>query len=673
MSERDPGPLDVTDSAEAIAQSRTRGRESETRLDGEPGAFARQPGEGVAYDIDEALALSQATRPYERLAGDPLYRRLPVFSLNASTKRRNGRVAVLKLPYEPLEPGVRGRIMQVDSTIEGVEKGPRAELDNPHILLNGGYVPSISDPCFHQQMVYAVAMQTYAHFQIALGRDLSWRFDRRGEDGFNRLTLKPFGAPMMPQAWYDRAAGEIVFGYFEPSFSTPSVPNKEGSYVFLSLSHDVIVHEVTHAILDGLRPGFFIASHPDVSAFHEAFADLIAVFQHFTHEEVVISALGEARGNLADATTLHEIGAEFGRAISDERTALRTLQDERTEGEQPDPSRRRLTYSAAPDQAHERGRLLACAVFKAFRTIYERRSQRFIKLATGGTGVLRDGDMGGELTLFLVGEVKRLALQFMTICIRAIDYCPPVDVRFGDYLRALITADLDMVPDDDWGYREAIIHAFGERDIFGEGTPFMTEEALAWGPPRCEIEPIREVSLGETRFDGDPARPVDAAELRRQAAAIGRCVTDPAVAGEFGLVSPHSRGCDKVGCDRPVVKSVRSARRIGPDKQVTFDTIAEVVQRRRAVVDGVAFSIYGGSTLVIGPRGEVRYVVRKRVDHAQRAEEQAEFIQDRGRSYWANGPRGFEPRNDALERICGESDRLDTLRPVASTQKRRPT
>ena len=62
------------------------------------------------------------------------------------------------------------------------------------------------------------------------------------------------------------------------------MPALEGSYVFLSLSHDIIVHEVTHALLDGLRPEFHVASHPDVPAFHEAFADLIAVFQRFSQK-----------------------------------------------------------------------------------------------------------------------------------------------------------------------------------------------------------------------------------------------------------------------------------------------------------------------------------------------------------------------------------------------------
>ena len=52
----------------------------------------------------------------------------------------------------------------------------------------------------------------------------------------------------------------------------------KGESVFTCLSHDVIVHELTHALLDGLRPHFTIPTQIDVLAFHEAFADLIACF-----------------------------------------------------------------------------------------------------------------------------------------------------------------------------------------------------------------------------------------------------------------------------------------------------------------------------------------------------------------------------------------------------------
>ena len=52
----------------------------------------------------------------------------------------------------------------------------------------------------------------------------------------------------------------------------------KGERVFTCLSHDVIAHELTHALLDGMRSHFTIPTQVDVLAFHEAFADLVSGF-----------------------------------------------------------------------------------------------------------------------------------------------------------------------------------------------------------------------------------------------------------------------------------------------------------------------------------------------------------------------------------------------------------
>ncbi|UUZ53610.1 hypothetical protein LP419_33605 [Massilia sp. H-1] len=64
--------------------------------------------------------------------------------------------------------------------------------------------------------------------------------------------------------------------------------------------------------------------------------------------------------------------------------------------------------------------------------------------------------------------------------IRALDYCPPFDITFGDYMRALITADYDMVPNDRIGYRVALIESFRRWGIIPEGLKTLSEEQLRW-------------------------------------------------------------------------------------------------------------------------------------------------------------------------------------------------
>lgn len=622
-----------------------------------------EAGESELYLISYRIALAWCTRLHERSVDEPLYRRLQVYSINPGISRADSGIAICKVPYEPLEPGPVGSVMEVCNRGIGDQTWSVADLENSHVVMQDGYSPSLSDPKFHQQMVYAVAMATYDKFRQALGRHVAWPFPRCRDDGDgprNRLLLRPHGAEE-PNAWYNRATGEIIFGYFKARHSTPVV-QKDVGYVFTSVSHDVIVHETSHALLDGLRAHFMIPSHPDVLAFHEAFADMVAVFQHFTVKDVVTEAICKSRGDLRRANILVDIAQEFGRGINSDGQALRTLIDLPEDFSDRKPgaatAHRVLQYDEAGTEAHQLGRVLARAVFSAFLLAYERRSRRYLKLATAGSGELPPGDLSGELQEVLVSEVRRIADQFLRICIRAIDYCPPVDLRFGDYLRALITADRDVVPDDKLGYRDAIIKAFGQRGMFGEGTTAMTEDALMWSAPSISIPPVRELSFSSMDFDGDPAKPVSVAEMRRQAGALGRLVSQPGFDREFGLVCPGNPDFRKDEYDLPLIESVRSARRVGVDQDVNFDIVAEVVQHRHVrLPDGRSFSFFGGSTVILGPRGDVRYIIRKRVDgQTPRMRQQVDFMDNAGHSLWTQAGTHMIPRQDLAKQMCSRDD-----------------
>ena len=86
----------------------------------------------------------------------------------------------------------------------------------------------------------------------------------------------------------------------------------KGAYAFSCLSHDIVVHETTHALLDGLRARFLIPTRRDILAFHEGFADIVAIFQRFTYQGLVRETLRSAGGVLARARLLFEIAREFG-------------------------------------------------------------------------------------------------------------------------------------------------------------------------------------------------------------------------------------------------------------------------------------------------------------------------------------------------------------------------
>jgi len=593
----------------AVAQTRDDGTAAPARTAPAGRAGGTRPGYAIGPGVTRTVA--RAPAPRREL---PLYRPLRIYTSDPSASRLEGAVTAINVPYEALAPGPAGRLFSVDNRDASTGQDyVRADLDATYALLSGGYDPSPSDPRFHQQMVYAVCCNVYAAFRTALGRDVTWGFTRADDPG--RLRLRPHAFRGV-NAFYDKEAGALCFGYEQAPDLKDAPRLLPGQYVFTCLSHDVVAHELTHAILDGLRSHFSIPSGPDVAAFHEAFADLVAIFQRLSYRELVRGALARARGLPEHAQPLVELARQVGYAAGRDG-ALREAIDT-------DAPRR---YDAELEP-HELGSVLVAAVFDAFLVVYRRKTARYVRLATGGSGVLAAGELPHDLLDLLAHKISALASQFQALLIRAIDYCPPVDIRFGEFLRALITADRDLVPDDPWGYREAFIDAFMRRDIQPRGVYNLSEQALLWRPPLREHPPLAKLSFGELRFQGDPACPAGADELLRQAGALGEYVARPDLADEFGLVAPDTPGFAPGDIGVPAVTSIRTARRIGPDGQVVFDLVAEVVQVCRAVpADGAAaYPVHGGCTVILGPDGTLRYVVSKSVLGAGRMARRAQFL-----------------------------------------------
>jgi hypothetical protein len=188
-----------------------------------------------------------------------------------------------KLANEPgLLPGPIGDYLEViDVDPAGGRAYKPVDLNDPHLLASNGLSPSEGNPKFHQQMVYAVAMTTIQHFERALGRQVLWSA-RAGKDdkgkrqyfSVQRLRVYPH-ALREENAYYDSAKKALLFGYFPacPELAADGMP---GGMTFSCLSHDIIAHETTHAILDGMQRYFLEPGNRDVLAFHEAFADLVA-------------------------------------------------------------------------------------------------------------------------------------------------------------------------------------------------------------------------------------------------------------------------------------------------------------------------------------------------------------------------------------------------------------
>ncbi len=360
-------------------------------------------------------------------------------------------------------------------------------LNDSSLLSSDGLVPDEASPQFHQQMVYAIAMTTIVNFERALGRRALWssRLERDGSgrvkknkftDSYvGRLRIYPH-ALREANAFYSPEKKALLFGYFQADDSHADVV--PGSTIFTCLSHDVIAHETTHALLDGMHRRYSESSNSDALALHEAFADIVAIFQHFSYPEVLHHQIAKTKGNLETTNLLGQLAQEFGQALGRGgalRDALGGVKDGVWQRHKPD---RNLLQTKKG--AHSRGAILVAAVFQAFVNIYNSRTQDMFRIATNGTGILPPGAIHPDLVNRLSQEAAKTARHVLQMCIRAFDYCPPVDVTFGDYLRAIITADNDLYPEDPRYYRVAIVEAFIAWGIVPEGLRTYSPNTLLW-------------------------------------------------------------------------------------------------------------------------------------------------------------------------------------------------
>jgi len=390
--------------------------------------------------------------------------------------------------YKPQTTGPTGEYIEVvdyDPTTGRYYKP--LDLNDPYILAQDGLAPSESNPQFHQQMVYAVAMTTIRHFEQALGRKVLWSTRRTSDltvyqEFVQRLRIYPH-AMREANAYYSPQKKALLFGYFS---STPADPTLQmpGSLVFTCLSHDIIAHETTHAILDGMHRQYNIASNPDVLAFHEAFADIVALFQHFTFPEVLKRQIAETKGNLGNQNLLGKLAQQFGKAIGKYGSLRDAIGDTDDKGnwapKEPAADDYRTTM-----EPHARGSILVAAIFEAFISIYKSRAADLLRIASNGTGILPLGELHPDLVNRLAGEAAKSASHVLNMCIRALDYCPPVDITFGDYLRAIITADTDVNEADERGYRLYFVDAFRRRGIYPKNIKTLSPESL-----RYTLEPF---------------------------------------------------------------------------------------------------------------------------------------------------------------------------------------
>lgn len=516
-------------------------------------------------------------------------RRVTIIAQDPSV-RFNGKILRerIEIPNEELLPGPRGYRVQVidyDSTTrtlyEAMPDPPNRDDGFPEDPFERASDDELLEsPGFHAMNVYAIIMRTLARFEYALGRRVSWSFNG------HQLQVAPH-AFADANAFYSPYDQALLFGYF-PKFDNSGM-------VFGCLAHDIVAHETTHALVDGLRERYTDPSSPDQAAFHEGFSDIVAILSVFSLPEVV-------RVILSDGATRDQIPVERVSVEALRRSLLTRLAEQfgqELSGIRGDalrhsaslPPRKDYLARAEFQESHRRGEVFVAAVLNAFLNVWTRRLE---EIRTPGARTVH--------ARRAVEEGSDVADRLLTICIRALDYCPPTDLQFGDYLSALLTADWEMYPQDDkYEFRRRLRDSFAAYGI--EAASKEGSEPGAWGAPDTRF------AYDFTHFEA----------LQR----------DPDEAFRFIWQNRDAFRLHREAYTR--VLSVRPCVRVGADGFFLRETIVEYLQRIElkarelaalhirkpdGMPDSLKVTLYGGNAVVFDQHGLVKYNIGKGIANA---------------------------------------------------------
>ena len=473
------------------------------------------------------------------------------------------------------------------------------------------------DPDFRAQNVFAVAAHTLALFEQRLGRPVPWHV------GLPQLDLVPQAAAGKANAFYSRERNSVLFGWL------PALPSRPPLYT--ALSYDVIAHEVSHAILDGLRPRFTQPSLPDQLAFHEALADLVALLSVFTVPGVALRLLAPRDGRIllpddADgrartlmASPLARLGEQVGAAGSGDLSALRWSGILETgDAWQTDPEF---------EEPHRRAEVLVAAFMQTLVTMW---AGRLEPLRVDPDGV--DADRVAE-------EGTKSGEHLLGMLLRALDYLPPVDLTFPDVVDAVLTADKRLAPDDAHGYRTALEQTFARfgitpplhRIVDSDGVAAPTEDAMARaGQDAAESPVVPDPDGGtETRLRYEH---LNLAALRTSPEEIFSFIWNNAAQLRIDVRYPTR------------IERVLSSTRVGPDGLVVTEVLADYTQVLRTTAgalppgivapDGTAadeqVELWGGGVLVFDQFGRFRLHQRQPLLDVRRQTDRLAYLARRG-------------------------------------------
>jgi hypothetical protein len=284
----------------------------------------------------------------------------------------------------------------------------------------------IDNPQFHQVNTFGVISRALDLVEEEIGHGISWK------DGAP-LVVRPHAFEGM-NAYYDPQSPSLNFGYFTTPFRrTP---------VWTCLSHDIVAHELGHAILDTFRPFYVYSPDKDTPALHESFADLLAMFSALQYTSLVQHLYRETGGDMRHPSLISRLAEEFGTGIFGAgvpylRSAL--------EG---------ATYTKAPKEAHGRSTVWTAAIYEIL--------EKLVKI-NHPSGFPDTFEGFSEFAAALVQATRWIKGMVM----RSLHYTPPNSLTMPMLARLMYEADARVFPDDS-KFRDIAKEVFQARELWNE-------------------------------------------------------------------------------------------------------------------------------------------------------------------------------------------------------------
>ncbi len=379
-------------------------------------------------------------------------------STSTAKKLPPGKVRVKMLPKDPLVAR-RDGLWPVDINLDCPTpatgpSGPHSVVVDYNADLDVRFAPAVlqanrsfrgiagvsgakllDDFHFHQVNMWSIVERTLALIEdeYLLGRPIPWAF------GSGRLILMPH-AGYLENAFYDRDTGALHFFYFQ---------GPDGNPVYTCLSHDVVAHELGHAILDGLKPYYNEVSSPETAGFHEYFGDAVAMMASLSTRETALVVVRGGPAKLKPRNVVSAMASEFG-------AALRGIPDE--DYLRGAWNNRKMKELRGTYEEHDWSEILTGVYYDVLEWLYPKfRAEAEDK---GGRATSQ-----GKREQYSMQALSRAATVTAGVMFRALDYCPPVDLRYDEYARALLRADEVAYPLDDLGIRKMLVGVFKRRGL----------------------------------------------------------------------------------------------------------------------------------------------------------------------------------------------------------------